>query len=160
MQIRSKIQPEFQICDCEVGGKCARMTDRRFWLTLPVLFFLPVMTEPCRTLFTSWSQASKKVSVRCRSSRGLQRGLGASPWVALVSSLRESLSLVLALNSLDFICWSHPLSGTPLFRHSGSTGHVCRACRPMCGAVGAQPGTGACEVYLYLKRNVFLNTFI
>lgn len=29
----------------------------------PALFSLPVTTGPCRTLFTNWSQASRKVSV-------------------------------------------------------------------------------------------------
>lgn len=44
--------------------KIVRMTALTFLADSAVLFLLPVMTGPCRILFTNWSQASRKVSVR------------------------------------------------------------------------------------------------
>ena len=85
---------------------------------------LPVMTEPCRILFTNWSQASKRVSVRTSprtpvSSVGLPRafslggpGLGHLAWPAL--------------SSLPSARWSRPpwLTCLSAFRGTQCPAHV------------------------------------
>lgn len=158
MQIRSKIQPDFQICGCEVCGKCARMPELTL-LANPAHGALSAshdrtMQDIVYKLVPGLHEGEWQASL----GSGPQRGPGASPCAAPLSSLGEPLSLVPVPNSLDRMCRFHSLSGPHLLHRSGSPGRMCHARRPTCRAVGAWPGTGACEVYLYLKRNTMRHT--
>ncbi|KAL1788715.1 Polycomb group RING finger 3 [Sigmodon hispidus] len=69
------------------------------------------MTEPCRTLFTSWCQASRKVSIclECNSSklRGLKRKWIRCSAQATVLHLKKFIAKKLNLssfNELDILC--------------------------------------------------------
>lgn len=109
------------------------------WVVLAhplVLLFLPVMTGPCRTSFTSWCQASKKVSVTVS---------WGGPGLTSRFCGRQGPSS-LPCTRWHLMCWSRP-SSVPCLLRSGSAGHLS----------GHSWSRGADNVYLYLKSDLTEN---